>query len=102
MGDNHLLLINLRSKGVGGSKGEIICERASIVLNKNTVPGDKSAMSPNGLRVGAPAMTSRGLMEEDFERIGEFIGEAIDIAAEVQKVSGPKLKDYRKVLDESP
>lgn len=100
--DNHLVLIDLRSKGVNGSKSELVCDEASIVLNKNTIPGDKSAMNPNGLRVGAPAMTSRGLLEDDFKRIGEFIGEAIDIAAEVQKASGPKLVDFKKVLKESP
>lgn len=100
--DNHLVLINLRPKGVNGNKAEIVCEQASIVLNKNTIPGDKSAMSPNGLRVGAPAMTSRGLVEEDFAKVGEFIGEAVDIAAEVQKQSGPKLTDFRRVLAETP
>jgi len=100
--DNHLVLVDLRSKGVNGNKAEILCEQASIVLNKNTIPGDKSAMNPNGLRVGAPAMTSRGLVEEDFAKIGEFIGEAIDVAAEVQRESGPKLVDFRRVLQESP
>merc|ERR1712066_981434 len=100
--DNHLLLIDLRSKGVNGNKAEVVCEQASIVLNKNTIPGDKSAMNPNGLRVGTPAMTSRGLVEADFVRVGEFIGEAIDVAAEVQKQNGPKLVDYRRVLKESP
>merc|ERR1712046_307976 len=100
--DNHLCLIDLRSKGVNGSKGELLCEQASIVLNKNTIPGDKSALNPNGLRVGAPAMTSRGLMEQDFVSIGKFIGEAVDIAAEVQQQSGKKLVDFKKVLAESP
>merc|ERR1712008_411975 len=90
--DNHLVLVDLRSKA------EVLCEEVSIVLNKNTIPGDKSAMNPNGLRVGTPAMTSRGLMEEDFVRIGEFIGEAVDIAADVQKQSGPKLVDFKKVV----
>merc|ERR1711972_373572 len=100
--DNHLLLIDLRSKGVNGNKAEIVCEQASIVLNKNTIPGDKSAMNPNGLRVGTPAMTSRGLVEEDFVRVGEFIGEAVGIAAEIQKQSGPKLVDFKNVLSQSP
>merc|ERR1719203_1282335 len=100
--DNHLLLIDLRSKGVNGNKAEIVCEQASIVLNKNTIPGDKSAMNPNGLRVGTPAMTSRGLVEEDFSQVGQFIGAAVDVAAEVQKESGPKLVDFRRVLRESP
>merc|ERR1712157_113541 len=85
-----------------GNKSEIACENASIVLNKNTIPGDKSAMNPNGLRVGTPAMTSRGLVEEDFVKVGEFIGEAIDIASEVQKQSGPKMVEFKKVLKESP
>merc|ERR1712046_235812 len=100
--DNHLLLIDLRGKKVNGNKAEIVCEQASIVLNKNTIPGDKSAMNPNGLRVGTPAMTSRGLMEEDFVKVGEFIGEAVDIAAEVQKQSGPKLVDFKRLLSQSP
>jgi glycine hydroxymethyltransferase len=101
--DNHLLLVDLRSKGVNGNKTELVCERASIVLNKNTVPGDKSAMNPSGLRVGAPAMTSRGLVEEDFVKVGQFINEAVKVTAEVQNLAGSKkLVDFKKVLDESP
>lgn len=100
--DNHLLLIDLRSKGVNGNKSELICEKANIVLNKNTVPGDRSAMNPSGLRVGTPAMTSRGLMEDDFVKVGEFIGEAIEVTKEIQKMAGPKLVDFKKCLKESP
>jgi len=100
--DNHLVLLDLRSKGVNGSKSEWVCEQASIVLNKNTIPGDKSAMNPNGLRLGAPAMTSRGLMEEDFAKVGEFIAEAVDIAVETQQKSGKKLVDFKKVVAEKP
>merc|ERR1719265_2935692 len=100
--DNHLLLLDLRSKGVNGNKSELVCEKANIVLNKNTVPGDKSAMNPSGLRVGTPAMTSRGLMEEDFVKVGEFIGEAINVTSEAQKESGPKLVDFKKLLAERP
>eukprot|EP00927_Polykrikos_kofoidii_P049667 TRINITY_DN436_c0_g1_i2.p1 TRINITY_DN436_c0_g1~~TRINITY_DN436_c0_g1_i2.p1 ORF type:complete len:486 (+),score=72.20 TRINITY_DN436_c0_g1_i2:131-1588(+) len=100
--DNHLVLIDLRSKGVNGNKAEIVCESASLVMNKNTIPGDKSAMTPNGLRVGTPAMTSRGLVENDFARVGEFISEAISVAGEIQQASGPKLVDFRRILRESP
>jgi len=100
--DNHLHLVDLRSKGVNGNKSELVCEAASIVLNKNTIPGDKSAMNPNGLRVGAPAMTSRGLLQDDFRQVGEFIADAIEIAAEIQQQSGKKLVDFKKVLSESP
>merc|ERR1712196_148385 len=83
--DNHLLLISLLSKGVNGNKCDIVCEQVSLVLNKNTIPGDKSAMSPNGLRVGTPAMTSRGLQEVDFYYIGHFIARAVDVALEIQQ-----------------
>eukprot|EP00933_Yihiella_yeosuensis_P066677 TRINITY_DN7104_c0_g1_i1.p1 TRINITY_DN7104_c0_g1~~TRINITY_DN7104_c0_g1_i1.p1 ORF type:complete len:488 (-),score=131.61 TRINITY_DN7104_c0_g1_i1:917-2380(-) len=100
--DNHLCLVDLRSKGVNGSKSETVCDMVNLVLNKNTIPGDKSALNPNGLRVGAPAMTTRGLVEEDFAKVGQFLGQAVDIAAEVQKQSGPKLVDFKKVLKESP
>merc|ERR1719262_2016335 len=100
--DNHLLLLDLRSKGVNGNKSELVCENASIILNKNTIPGDKSVMVPNGLRVGCHAMTTRGLVEEDFARVGEFLGEAVDVTAEIQKTSGPKMSEFRKVVKESP
>merc|ERR1719506_3143538 len=61
--DNHLVLINLKAKGVNGAKVETICDLVNIATNKNTVPGDKSALNPSGLRLGTPAMTSRGLLE---------------------------------------
>merc|ERR1711981_951548 len=100
--DNHLLLVDLRSKGVNGNKADLVCEAASIILNKNTVPGDKSAISPSGLRVGTPAMTSRGLVEEDFAQVGRYISEAVKITAEVQAISGKKLSDFKKVLETNP
>jgi len=100
--DNHLLLVDLRSKKVSGGKAETICEYCNLVLNKNTIPSDKSAMNPNGLRVGTPAMTSRGLTEEDFVKVGEFLGRAMAVAKEVQEISGPKLVDFKKTLATNP
>jgi len=100
--DNHLLLIDLTKKGVNGNKAELVCENVSIVCNKNTVPGDKSALSPSGLRVGAPAMTSRGLVEEDFEKVGDFISRAVKVTQDIQNTSGKKLADFKKVMNESP
>ena len=58
--DNHLVLLDLRPHGLTGSKVEKVCEAASISLNRNTAPGDASALSPGGVRIGAPAMTTRG------------------------------------------
>mmetsp|Transcript_30073 Transcript_30073/g.70096 ORF Transcript_30073/g.70096 Transcript_30073/m.70096 type:complete len:487 (+) Transcript_30073:87-1547(+) len=100
--DNHLVLADLRSKGIGGAKAETICELASIITNKNTIPSDKSAMNPNGLRLGAHPMTTRGFAEEDFVQVADFISRAVTIAGEVQKQSGPKLVDFKKLLKDSP
>ena len=55
-------------------------EVINIYTNKNTVPGDKSALVPSGLRLGAPAMTSRGLVEKDFKEIVQFIDRSVSIA----------------------
>lgn len=59
--DNHLCLINLKEKGLDGSRSEKLLDVLKIYGNKNTVPGDKSALNPGGYRVGSPAMTTRGL-----------------------------------------
>merc|ERR1711879_1003226 len=71
----------------------------SITLNKNCVPGDRSAVTPGGVRVGAPALTSRKFVEEDFEQVALFLAEALNIALKVQERSGPKLKDFVKYIE---
>jgi len=100
--DNHLILWDLKPKGLNGAKAELACELANITLNKNTVPGDKSAMSPNGLRIGSPAMTSRGLTEKDFEQVAVFLNEAVNIGLDIQKQVGPKIADFRKAASAMP
>ena len=65
--------MDLRPKGVDGSRVERVLELAHVAANKNTVPGDKSALVPGGLRMGAPALTSRGFTEADFEKVAEFV-----------------------------
>jgi len=101
--ENHLVLVDLRDKGVDGARVERVLELADINCNKNTVPGDKSALQPHGLRVGAPAMTTRGLVEKDFEQIVEFVDRGIKITQEI-KTANPthKLKDFKAVVVESP
>merc|ERR1712176_1403600 len=71
--DNHLILWDLRPHGLTGSKVEKVCEVCSITLNRNCVPGDASALSPGGVRIGAPAMTTRGCTKADFEKIAGFL-----------------------------
>lgn len=65
--DNHLMLVDLRSQKLDGSRTSRILEFCNIYVNKNTVPGDTSAFNPKGMRLGSPAMTTRGLEEKDFE-----------------------------------
>merc|ERR1712099_211398 len=96
--DNHLVLWDLRPHGLTGSKVEKVCEMASISLNRNAVHGDASALSPGGVRVGAPAMTTRGCTEEDFKTIAVFLDRCCQIALKVQAEKGKKLKDFGAAL----
>merc|ERR1711988_277348 len=92
--DNHLVLWDLRPHGLTGSKVEKVCECASISLNKNTVPGDASALSPGGVRIGAPAMTTRGCTAEDFKTIAGFLSRCCEISVKIQTEKGKKLNDF--------
>ncbi|KAK4534991.1 hypothetical protein CDCA_CDCA03G1016 [Cyanidium caldarium] len=93
--DNHLLLCDLRPRGLDGARAERVLELASISLNKNTVPGDTSALNPSGIRMGAHAMTSRGCGVEDFARIAELLDEGLRVTAAIKDKVGPKMKDFR-------
>jgi len=92
--DNHLVLLDLRPHGLTGSKVEKVCELAEISLNRNAVHGDVSALSPGGIRIGSPAMTTRGCTEADMATIADFIDRCIHICLKVQKEKGKKLKDF--------
>ncbi|EAZ18268.1 hypothetical protein OsJ_33805 [Oryza sativa Japonica Group] len=96
--ENHLVLWDLRPLGLTGNKVEKMCDLCSITLNKNAVFGDSSALAPGGVRIGTPAMTSRGLVEKDFEQIGEFLHQAVTICLNIQKEHGKLLKDFSKGL----
>merc|ERR1711877_49106 len=96
--DNHLVLWDLRPHGLTGSKVEKVCEAASISLNRNAVHGDASALSPGGVRIGTPAMTTRGLKEDGFKQIAEFLDRVLQISLQVQKEKGKKLKDFEEGL----
>merc|ERR1712151_114507 len=96
--DNHLILWDLRPHGLTGSKVEKVCEACSISLNRNAVHGDASALSPGGVRIGTPAMTTRGLKETGFEKIAEFLDRVLRIALQIQKEKGKKLKDFEEGL----
>ena len=71
--DNHLILMDLKPSGVDGARAQSVLDLASITLNKNSVPGDKSAIIPGGVRIGTPALTTRGFKQDDFVRIADFL-----------------------------
>merc|ERR1712151_1018641 len=96
--DNHLVLWDLRPHGLTGSKVEKICEQASISLNRNAVHGDASALSPGGVRIGSPAMTTRGCTADDFVKIAGFLDRCCQIALKIQTEKGKKLKDFEAGL----
>ena len=77
--DNHLILIDLRNKNVPGKKLAKALDRARIVTNYNTVPGDPAPPSnPSGLRIGTPAITTRGMKEPEAEQIATFINRVVE------------------------
>jgi len=93
--DNHLMLIDLRNKNISGKKAEIALGKADITVNKNMVPfDDKSAFITSGIRVGVPAVTTRGMMAEHMSAIVDFIDEAI-----VHAEDEPALADIRKKIN---
>lgn len=100
--DNHIVLVDLRPSGVDGSRVERVLELAHIAANKNTVPGDVSAMVPGGLRMGSPALTSRGFVERDFDQVAEFVHRGVEIAKALKAKTGSKLKDFREYLLSNP
>ena len=76
--DNHLLLIDLTNKGVIGAEAETALSKAGITVNKNTVPFDpRPPFSPSGIRLGTPALTTRGMKEKEMIQIADWIDQAI-------------------------
>ena len=77
--DNHLMLVNLVNKGLTGKQAEKLLDEANITTNKNAVPNDpQSPFVTSGIRLGTPAMTTRGFKEEDAEKTAEAIALVLD------------------------
>ncbi len=76
--DNHLILVDVTSLGINGKEAEKLLDEINVTVNKNTIPFDQeSPFKTSGIRLGSPAMTTRGLKEEDFEEIGHIIIDAL-------------------------
>ena len=89
--DNHLLLIDVTPKGATGAEAEAALDKAGITVNKNMIPDDpRSPMDPSGIRLGTPALTTRGMKEEEMKQIAEWIDEAIMNHADDAKLADIK------------
>lgn len=100
--DNHLLLVDLRPAGITGKDAEHLLESVGITCNKNSIPNDpESPFVTSGIRVGSPAMTSRGFGTEDARKVGELIGRALferDSAPALERVAA----EVKELLDRYP
>ena len=77
--DTHLFLVDVFSKGINGKQAEQALDKAGITVNKNAIPFDQNPpMTPSGIRIGSPALTTRGMKEGEMEAIGEWIADVLD------------------------
>jgi glycine hydroxymethyltransferase len=89
--DNHLMLVDLRSKGLTGKAAEAGLEKAGITVNKNAIPFDpEKPMVTSGIRIGTPAVTTRGLKEADMDILGKWICDALDNINDTARLSAIK------------
>ena len=93
--DNHMVLVDCRSKGLTGKDAEAALNRAGLTVNKNLIPGDpEKPMVTSGIRIGTPAVTTRGLKEPEIDRVAAWIDAAIAARADEAQLS--KIRDEVK------
>lgn len=92
--DNHLILIDLTNKGISGKEAQNLLEKAGMIINKNSIPYDqRKPFDPSGIRIGTPALTTRGIKEKEIRKIASWINEVIS-----KKKASPKIKQEIKKL----
>jgi len=100
--DNHLMLIDVFAKGITGKIAEKALDRAGITVNKNTIPFDtNSPMVASGIRVGTPALTTRGMKEADMAKVGLLISRALS-AVENDTALDEVKRDVKRLCDQFP
>lgn len=100
--DNHLMLIDLRNKNITGKKAQETLDKAAITLNKNAVPfDDKSPFVTSGIRVGVPAITTRGMKESDMKKVVEFV-DSVLMNLEDQKIISSVKSEVKAWMNEFP
>jgi glycine/serine hydroxymethyltransferase len=94
--DNHLMLVDLRPKDLNGKEAQEVLDRAGITVNKNAIPFDTSSpFKPGGIRVGTPAVTTRGMKEEEMLEIADLVAEALNNRSDAGAIENVR----KKVID---
>ena len=100
--DNHLMLIDVFARGITGKVAEKALEHAGITVNKNTIPYDtNSPMVASGIRIGTPALTTRGMKEAEMEEVGRLIARALGSVENETELAGVH-KDVQRLCDRFP
>ena len=100
--DNHLMLIDLRNKNLTGKKAQETLDKAHITLNKNAVPfDDKSPFVTSGIRVGVPAITTRGMKESDMEIVVALIDKVL-MNADDEKIISSTKEEVKRFMQQFP
>lgn len=95
--DNHLLLVDVTPKGITGSEAEELFDEIGVTLNKNMIPDDtRSPFDPSGIRLGTPAMTTRGMKEEEMRKIASWMNEAVENREKPEEIK--RIKEEVKEL----
>jgi glycine hydroxymethyltransferase len=97
--DNHLLLVDLTNKGIKGADAETALGMAGITVNKNTVPYDpRPPFDPSGIRLGTPALTTRGLKEAEMDKVADWIDQALTAFDKPDKLAviRSEIKEFTK------
>ena len=100
--DTHLMLVDVFSKGMLGSDAEKALGEAGITVNKNAIPFDTNPpMKPSGIRIGTPALTTRGMKEREMRQVGKWIAEVLNNRADAAMLSKIR-REVLKLADEFP
>src|SRR3989339_673375 len=100
--DNHLMVVDLTNKNISGKQASLALDRAGITINKNTVPFEpRSPFDPSGIRLGTPALTTRGMKEEDMKQIAAWIDEVVSHHTDDQKLEGIR-QEIKTLTDRFP
>jgi glycine hydroxymethyltransferase len=100
--DNHLMVVNMADRGIGGKDAEIVLDRVGISASRSTIPNDQNPpLNPSGVRFGTPAMTTRGMKEKEMKIIAQWIWSAIENKDQIEYLDRIK-KEVRELCSEFP